>query len=79
MKSFPVFHEPLCPHHHGLCKYIEKAVAGSWQKAVQLGGLDKRITTPQCKKQLVTECYTGPWTWTDTLESPRQWKMDIRL
>jgi hypothetical protein len=32
---------------------------------VRLGG---GLTNTYCKKQLITKYYTGPWTWTDSLE-----------
>jgi hypothetical protein len=31
------------------------------------------------KKQLVTKCYTGPRDWMESLERPKQRKMDVRL
>jgi hypothetical protein len=29
--------------------------------------------------QHITKCYTGPWTWTESFEWPRQQKMDVRF
>jgi hypothetical protein len=25
------------------------------------------------------KCYIGPWTWMDSLEQPKQWKMDVKF
>jgi hypothetical protein len=38
------------------------------------------ITTPSLKKekQFVTNCYVGTWTWADSMERPKQQKVDMR-
>jgi hypothetical protein len=42
-------------------------------------GLGKGLTTPHLKKHPVTKCFTGPQTVMDSLEQPRQQKMDVRF
>jgi hypothetical protein len=42
---------------------------GGWARNQQLAD----------KNKLVTECYTGLWTWMDSLEWPGQQKMDMRF
>jgi hypothetical protein len=34
----------------------------------QAWGLGGELTTPYYENQHVTKCYTGPWTWTVSLE-----------
>jgi hypothetical protein len=38
---------------------------------------DWEVTILHRKNQHVMKCYTGPRTWTDFLELPRQWKMGL--
>jgi len=42
-------------------------------------GVGRDVTTHRKKEQLVTKCYTGLRTWTDSLERRRQRKMDMRF
>jgi hypothetical protein len=37
------------------------------------------LTTLRRKNQYVRKCHTGSWTWTDSLERPKQRKMDMRF
>jgi hypothetical protein len=64
----------------GSCEYIQYAVADNRQGVVlQIGGWarDQQIFT--VKNQLVTKYYTRPRSWMDSLERPRQRKMDMKF
>jgi len=39
-------------------------------------GLGEGLTNPRFENRIVTKCYTEPWKWTDSLERPRQRKMN---
>jgi hypothetical protein len=41
-------------------------------------GMGERLTTLRRKIQLVTKCYTGPWTLRGSLERPRQRKIHMK-
>jgi hypothetical protein len=41
-------------------------------------GLGEEFLTLKKKEKSITKCYTGPRNWTDSLERPRQRKMEGR-
>jgi hypothetical protein len=48
--------------------------------ALQLGGLGVGPTTLHSKNFfIVMKCFKAPWTWTDSLAQPKQWKKDMRF
>jgi hypothetical protein len=49
------------------------------KKSLPARGLGAGLRPPHHKNQLVSKCYTGPRIWTDALERPRQWKMNMRF
>jgi len=58
---------------------LKKAVADSRQGRPASLGVGRGAKTPECKKQLVTKCYTEPRNWTDSLERFEQTKIDMRF
>jgi hypothetical protein len=53
----------------------QQIVTTGWSS--NFGEMGNELITPHHKNQLVTKCYIWPWTWMDSLEWPRQQKMDI--
>jgi hypothetical protein len=40
-------------------------------------GLDSGLTTPHGKEQHLMKCCTQPWTWADSVERPKQQKINM--
>jgi hypothetical protein len=47
-----------------------------WASSLEVGGV---LTIPHLKIHLVTRYYSWSWSWTDSLEGPRQQKTDMRF
>jgi len=56
-----------------LNKQIQRANKG-WSSSL---GLGEELTIPHHKRNIITKCYTGHQTLTNSLEWPRQWQMDM--